>query len=69
MSIRTGRRFLGVLAANELFASVFDYGCGQAAWLKAAQEQGVTMLVGIEGAWIANVEIAVDKRVRRLFRS
>src|SRR5215471_10146244 len=32
--------------------SAFDLGCGQGAWLAAAEELGCSRLVGVDGPWV-----------------
>ena len=39
-------------------ASIVDVGCGAGTWLAAARRLGVTRTVGVEGPWVANVELA-----------
>ena len=60
-SLASARRVLSAIAQQAPFSSVFDYGCGQGAWLKAAQENGATTTAGIEGNWLKGVDTLVDK--------
>ena len=41
--------------------SVVDVGCGTGIWLSIFQEQGVTDVLGVDGAWVPESERAIPK--------
>jgi hypothetical protein len=42
-------------------ASIVDVGCGAVHWLAAAEELGISDVVGVEGDWIGAAELAVPR--------
>ena len=51
-ALRSARVILGVLFETYRPNSVLDIGCGQGAWLAAAEEFGCSHLVGVDGPWV-----------------
>jgi SAM-dependent methyltransferase len=50
-SLASARLLLGLLFESFRPKSVIDVGCGNGAWLAAAEELGANKLVGIDGSW------------------
>ena len=50
-SYRSALQVLDLLLPVIQADSVIDFGCGRGTWLKAAEEKGITKLVGIDGPW------------------
>ena len=51
-ALQSARIVLSILFEIYQPQSVFDLGCGQGAWLAAAEELGVRKLVGVDGPWV-----------------
>jgi len=51
-ALQSARVILGILFEICHPQSVFDLGCGQGAWLAAAEELGCTSLAGADGPWV-----------------
>jgi SAM-dependent methyltransferase len=51
-ALNSARVVLGILFETYHPRSVFDLGCGQGAWLAAAEELGSRKLVGVDGPWV-----------------
>ncbi len=43
------------------FDDVVDFGCGIGGWLYAAEKLGARNVVGVEGEWIQEADVLVDK--------
>lgn len=43
-------------------SSVVDVGCGTGHWLKAARNLGATEILGIDGAWASNSQLAIPSQ-------
>lgn len=61
-SLRSARIYAGLLWQFYQPASVFDFGCGHGAWLKAFAEQGSDRLVGYDGNWNTQADM-LDPRI------
>jgi SAM-dependent methyltransferase len=48
----SAKKILDLVRQLYTFSSVLDVGCGQGAWLSAAEELGATRLVGFDGHWV-----------------
>ncbi|HVM49405.1 MAG TPA: methyltransferase domain-containing protein [Candidatus Acidoferrum sp.] len=62
-ALRSARIVLEILFEAYRPASVLDVGCGQGAWLAAAEALGCTDLTGVDGSWV-NVSALLSKRMR-----
>jgi SAM-dependent methyltransferase len=51
-SMSSARIVLGLLFEVYRPKSILDVGCGQGGWLAAAEELGVSKLVGVDGPWV-----------------
>jgi SAM-dependent methyltransferase len=60
-ALRSARVILGVLFEAYRPNAVLDIGCGQGAWLAAAEELGCSHLVGIDGPWV-NAKAMLSRR-------
>lgn len=54
---------------RELFdiRSVVDVGCGLAAWLKVFQDSGVQKILGIDGEYVKNRKLLIEKKYMTYF--
>jgi cyclopropane fatty-acyl-phospholipid synthase-like methyltransferase len=43
------------------FESVVDFGCGVGGWLLAAKQLGATKVLGIEGDWVQQSDLLIEK--------
>jgi SAM-dependent methyltransferase len=60
-SIPSARAIVDLLLELVHPASVVDVGCGTGAFLRAFEERGVTDVVGVEGPWVADAPLLVDR--------
>ena len=51
-ALQSARLVMGLLFDTYRPKSVLDVGCGQGAWLAAAEEFGCSRLVGVDGPWV-----------------
>jgi hypothetical protein len=56
---RSARRVLPVVIEHVKPRSVLDVGCGQGAWLAEWRELGVTDVMGVDGAYVAQDQLLV----------
>ncbi len=56
-SRQSARAVLGILFEHHRPQRIVDVGCGTGAWLAAAEELGVSELLGFDGAWVRPNEI------------
>jgi SAM-dependent methyltransferase len=60
-SAASARAIVDLLLARVAPHSVVDVGCGAGAFLHEFQERGVSDVVGIEGPWVADAPVLVDR--------
>jgi SAM-dependent methyltransferase len=60
-SLDSARVIVPILTALLNPKSVIDFGCGHGAWLKAFQESGVKVIGGLDGPWVDQSKLLIDK--------
>lgn len=57
----SARATLKYLKSISDFESVIDVGCGTGTWLKCAKELGAESIKGLEGSWLAQDHLQIEK--------
>lgn len=60
-SLQSARIIVPVLLNLVSPTSVIDVGCGHGAWLKAFYENGVRMIHGLDGPWVDQSKLLIDR--------
>src|SRR5712692_2305608 len=61
-SLRSARIVVPILMNVISPKSVVDVGCAWGSWLKAFQENGVTVVQGIDGSWVDADRLLIDTK-------
>lgn len=61
-ALRSARIIVPILIQFVQPQSVLDVGCGQGAWLKAFQENGIARLSGLDGDYVDRANFLIDAR-------
>jgi SAM-dependent methyltransferase len=60
-SYRSAAVVLPIVFASSGIKSIVDFGCGVGAWLRYAEELGLSDLLGLDGEWVATDDLLISK--------
>jgi SAM-dependent methyltransferase len=60
-SLRSARVIVPILLSVIEPKSVIEVGCGRGAWLKVFHDNGIEILHGIDGSWIDQTKLLIDR--------